>query len=195
MIEDKIWEADPNKYIIGADEVGRGCFAGPIAAAAVKIKHSHLHLLKEVRDSKKLSPKKRFEILSIVRENDIEYSYSSYDNKFIDIYGIKIANEKVLEESIGSIYKTGDSVYVDHFKIKKYNAVSVIRGEDNCRAIALASIIAKVIRDEYMIDISKSYAEYHFENNKGYGTKVHRQAITKYGLSDIHRKSFNLMPK
>jgi len=195
MIEDKIWDADPSKYIIGSDEVGRGCFAGPISAAAVKINHSHLYLLKDVKDSKKLSPKKRYEIFSIVKENDIEYSYSSYDNKFIDIYGIKTANEKVLEESISSIYETGDAVYVDHFKIKKYNAVSIIRGEDNCRAIALASIIAKVIRDEYMIDISKSYSEYHFENNKGYGTKAHRQAISKYGLSDIHRKSFNLMPK
>ena len=195
MIEDKIWDADPSKYIIGSDEVGRGCFAGPISAAAVKINHSHLYLLKDVKDSKKLSPKKRYEIFSIVKENDIEYAYSSYDNKFIDIYGIKTANEKVLEESISSIYETGDAVYVDHFKIKKYNAVSVIRGEDNCRAIALASIIAKVIRDEYMIDISKSYSEYHFENNKGYGTKAHRQAISKYGLSDIHRKSFNLMPK
>ena len=195
MIEDKIWDADPSKYIIGSDEVGRGCFAGPISAAAVKINHSHLYLLKDVKDSKKLSPKKRYEIFSIVKENDIEYSYSSYDNKFIDIYGIKTANEKVLEESISSIYETGDAVYVDHFKIKKYNAVSIIRGEDNCRAIALASIIAKVIRDEYMIDISKSYSEYHFENNKGYGTKAHRQAISKYGLSEIHRKSFNLMPK
>jgi ribonuclease HII len=195
MIEDNIWKADPNKYIIGSDEVGRGCFAGPIAAAAVKINHSHLHLLKEVRDSKKLSAKKRSEILSIVKNSNIEYSYSSYDNKFIDVYGIKTANEKVLEESIGSIYEIGDAVYVDHFKIKKYNAISVIRGEDNCRAIALASIVAKVIRDEYMIDISKSYAEYQFENNKGYGTKAHRQAISKYGLSDIHRKSFNLMPK
>jgi len=195
MIEDKIWDADPSKYIIGSDEVGRGCFAGPISAAAVKINHSHLYLLKDVKDSKKLSPKKRYEIFSIVKENDIEYSYSSYDNKFIDIYGIKTANEKVLEESISSIYETGDAVYVDHFKIKKYNAVSIIRGEDNCRAIALASIIAKVIRDEYMNDISKSYPEYHFENNKGYGTKAHRQAISKYGLSDIHRKSFNLMPK
>jgi ribonuclease HII len=195
MIEDNIWKADPNKYIIGSDEVGRGCFAGPIAAAAVKINHSHLHLLKEVRDSKKLSAKKRSEILSIVKNSNIEYSYSSYDNKFIDVYGIKTANEKVLEESIGSVYETGDAVYVDHFKIKKYNSVSVIRGEDNCRAIALASIVAKVIRDEYMIDISKSYPEYHFENNKGYGTKAHRQAISKYGLSDIHRKSFNLMPK
>ena len=195
MIEDNIWKADPNKYIIGSDEVGRGCFAGPIAAAAVKINHSHLHLLKEVRDSKKLSAKKRSEILSIVKNSNIEYSYSSYDNKFIDVYGIKTANEKVLEESIGSVYETGDAVYVDHFKIKKYNSVSVIRGEDNCRAIALASIVAKVIRDEYMIDISKSYPEYHFENNKGYGTKAHRQAIGKYGLSDIHRKSFNLMPK
>lgn len=195
MIEDKIWDTDPNQYIIGSDEVGRGCFAGPISAAAVKINYSHIHLLNEVKDSKKLSAKKRNEIFSIVTENNIHYSYSSYDNKFIDIYGIKTANEKVLEESIGSLFETGDTVYVDHFKIRKYNAVSVIRGEDNCRAIALASIIAKVIRDEFMIDISNSYSEYRFENNKGYGTKEHRQAIKKYGLSDIHRKSFNLMPK
>jgi ribonuclease HII len=130
-----------------------------------------------------------------VLENNIQYSYQSLDNKFIDIYGIKVANEKVLENSISSVYETGDSVYVDHFKIKKYNSISLIRGEDNCRAIALASIIAKVIRDEYMIEISNSYSNYHLHNNKGYGTKEHRKAISKYGLSDIHRKSFNLMPK
>lgn len=195
MIEDKIWEANPDQYIIGSDEVGRGCFAGPISATSVKINYSHITLLKEVKDSKKLSPKKRKEIFNIIQKSNIQYSYESCDNKFIDIYGIKKANEKVLEDSITSLYELSDLVYVDHFKIKKFNSISVIRGEDNCRAIALASIIAKVIRDEYMIDISNDYPEYHFENNKGYGTKEHRQAISNFGLSDIHRKSFNLMPK
>ena len=85
-------------------------------------------------------------------------------------------------------------MYVDHFKIKDFKAISVVRGEDNCRAIALASIVAKVIRDNLMIKFSEKYPEYSFEKNKGYGTKDHRDAISKHGLSNIHRKSFNLKP-
>ena len=195
MIEDKIWNLNPNNYIIGSDEVGRGSFAGPIGAAAVRLNYDHIDLLMDVKDSKKLSPKKRNQIYELVKENEIEYSYIERDNKFIDLYGIKLANEKVLEESISSIFKDGDIVYVDHFKITKFNAISLIRGEDNCRPIALASIIAKVLRDNFMIEISNKYSGYAFDKNKGYGTKEHRSAIKKYGLSDFHRKSFNLMPK
>ncbi len=194
MIEDKIWLEDPNKYIIGADEVGRGSFAGPICASAVKIKHSHLELLSNVRDSKKLSAKKREEIYSMVRNNNIEYSFKESSNIFIDQFGIKNANEKVLTESISDIYTGNEIVYVDHFKINDFKSISVVRGEDNCRAIALASIIAKVLRDNLMIKFSESYPEYSFEKNKGYGTRDHREAIAKYGLSNIHRKSFSLKP-
>ena len=194
MIEDKIWLEDPNKYIIGADEVGRGSFAGPICASAVKIKHSHLELLSNVRDSKKLSAKKREEIYSMVRNNNIEYSFKEASNIFIDQFGIKNANEKVLKESISDIYTGNEIVYVDHFKINDFKSISVVRGEDNCRAIALASIIAKVLRDNLMIKFSESYPEYSFEKNKGYGTRDHREAIAKYGLSNIHRKSFSLKP-
>jgi len=194
MIEDKIWLEDPNKYIIGADEVGRGSFAGPICASAVKIKHSHLELLSNVRDSKKLSAKKREEIYSMVRNNNIEYSFKESSNIFIDQFGIKNANEKVLTESISDIYTGNEIVYVDHFKINNFKSISVVRGEDNCRAIALASIIAKVLRDNLMIKFSESYPEYSFEKNKGYGTRDHREAIAKYGLSNIHRKSFSLKP-
>ena len=179
MIEDKVWSEDPAKYIIGADEVGRGSFAGPICAAAVKINYSHLPLLTNVKDSKKLSAKKREEIFSMVEENKIEYSFNESSNTFIDQFGIKNANEKV---------------YVDHFKINDFKSISVVRGEDNCRAIALASIIAKVLRDNLMIKFSKKYPEYSFEKNKGYGTKDHREAISKHGLSKIHRKSFSLKP-
>ena len=194
MIEDKVWSEDPAKYIIGADEVGRGSFAGPICAAAVKINHSHLALLTNVKDSKKLSAKKREEIFSMVEENNIEYSFNESSNTFIDQFGIKNANEKVLTDSISDIYTGNEIVYVDHFKINDFKSISVVRGEDNCRAIALASIIAKVLRDNLMIKFSEKYPEYSFEKNKGYGTKDHREAISKYGLSNIHRKSFSLKP-
>ena len=194
MIEDKIWSEDPNKYIIGADEVGRGSFAGPICAAAVKINYSHLALLTNVKDSKKLSAKKREEIFSMVEENNIEYSFNESSNIFIDQFGIKNANEKVLTESISDIYTGNEIVYVDHFKINDFKSISVVRGEDNCRAIALASIVAKVLRDNLMIKFSESYPEYSFEKNKGYGTRDHREAIAKYGLFNIHRKSFSLKP-
>jgi ribonuclease HII len=194
MIEDKVWSEDPAKYIIGADEVGRGSFAGPICAAAVKINYSHLALLNNVKDSKKLSAKKREEIFSMVEENNIEYSFNESSNTFIDQFGIKNANEKVLTDSISDIYTGNEIVYVDHFKINDFKSISVVRGEDNCRAIALASIIAKVLRDNLMIKFSEKYPEYSFEKNKGYGTKDHRKAISKYGLSNIHRKSFSLKP-
>ena len=194
MIEDKVWSENPNKYIIGADEVGRGSFAGPICAAAVKINYSHLELLTNVKDSKKLSPKKREEIFSMVEENNIEYSFNESSNTFIDQFGIKNANEKVLTDSISDIYTGNEIVYVDHFKINDFKSISVVRGEDNCRAIALASIIAKVLRDNLMIKFSEKYPKYSFEKNKGYGTKDHREAISKYGLSNIHRKSFSLKP-
>ena len=194
MIEDKVWSEDPAKYIIGADEVGRGSFAGPICAAAVKINYSHLALLTNVKDSKKLSAKKREEIFSMVEENNIEYSFNESSNTFIDQFGIKNANEKVLTDSISDIYTGNEIVYVDHFKINDFKSISVVRGEDNCRAIALASNIAKVLRDDLMIKFSEKYPEYSFEKNKGYGTKDHREAISKYGLSNIHRKSFSLKP-
>jgi len=194
MIEDKVWSEDPAKYIIGADEVGRGSFAGPICAAAVKINYSHLALLTNVKDSKKLSAKKREEIFLMVKENNIEYSFNESSNTFIDQFGIKNANEKVLTDSISDIYTGNEIVYVDHFKINDFKSISVVRGEDNCRAIALASVIAKVLRDNLMIKFSEKYPKYSFEKNKGYGTKDHREAISKYGLSDIHRKSFSLKP-
>ena len=160
MIEDKIWSEDPNRFIIGADEVGRGSFAGPICAAAVKINYSHLEYLSSVKDSKKLSAKKREAIFAMVQKNSIEYSFKESSNIFIDQFGIKNANEKVLTDSISDIYTGREAVYVDHFKINDFKSISVVRGEDNCRAIALASIIAKVLRDNLMIKYAEKYPEY-----------------------------------
>ena len=195
MIEDKIWREDPNKYIIGVDEVGRGSFAGPISAAAVRVNYYDLQKIGGIKDSKKLSEKKRNEIYNLVLENNINFSYNSCSNKAIDLYGIKTANEKVLKDSINDLFKSKDLVYVDHFKIDKFNAVSVIKGEDNCLPIALASIVAKVLRDEFMKNLPDKYEVYNLYQNKGYGTKEHRDAIKKYGITDLHRKSFSLTPK
>ncbi len=194
MIENKIWNNNHSQFVIGADEVGRGSFAGPIVAAAVKINKSHEYLLSEVKDSKKLTAKKRYEIYDLISSSNISYSISECSNDIIDEIGISKANKLVLENSIEEIYTGSEKVYVDHFKINRFSSVSLIRGEDNSKAIALASIIAKVYRDKLMIKYSKKYPEYLFQNNKGYGTKAHREIIRKYGLTEIHRKSFNLMP-
>src|SRR6056300_658014 len=177
MIENTIWEQNPNQYVIGADEVGRGCFAGPIVGCAVKINQ---------KDSKHLSE---------VKDSDIIYAISICDNNQIDKYGIQKANEVVLSESINKLMNGSEKIYVDHFNIDIGNAESLTRGEDKSISIALASIIAKVSRDNYMIKISDKYPEYDFASNKGYGTLKHRDAIFKNGLTELHRSSFNLMPK
>ena len=191
MIEEKNWNINKTQSIIGADEVGRGSLAGPIVGAAVKLKYDHIDLIKDVKDSKKLSPKKREEIFERVNKNNVEYAISERSNLFIDNEGISVANKKVLSESIKKIYFQSDKVYVDHFKIDNFGSVSLVRGEDQSYSVALASIIAKVYRDDLMVKYSKIYPKYKFEKNKGYGTMEHRNMIKKYGSCDIHRVSFN----
>ena len=194
MIEDQNWAKNKNQRIIGADEVGRGSLAGPIVGAAVKLEFQHLDLLSDVKDSKKLSPKKREEIYERVKENRIEYFISECSNLHIDKNGISVSNKEVLFNSINKLYQKSDKVYVDHFKIDKFGSISLVRGEDNSYSIALASIIAKVYRDNLMVDFGTKYPQYLFENNKGYGTREHLNMIQKYGVCDIHRLSFNLGP-
>ena len=194
MIEDQNWAKNKNQRIIGADEVGRGSLAGPIVGAAVKLEFQHLDLLKDVKDSKKLSPKKREEIYERVKDNKIEYSISECSNLHIDQNGISISNKEVLLNSINKLYQKSDKVYVDHFKIDKFGSISLVRGEENSYSIALASIIAKVYRDNLMVDFGSKYPQYLFEKNKGYGTREHLNMIQKYGVCDIHRLSFNLGP-
>ena len=194
MIEDQNWAKNKNQRIIGADEVGRGSLAGPIVGAAVKLEFQHLDLLSDVKDSKKLSPKKREEIYERVKENRIEYFISECSNLHIDQNGISVSNKEVLFNSINKLYQKSDKVYVDHFKIDKFGSISLVRGEDNSYSIALASIIAKVYRDNLMVDFGTKYPQYLFEKNKGYGTREHLNMIQKYGDCYIHRLSFNLGP-
>ena len=194
MIENQNWAKNKNQRIIGADEVGRGSLAGPIVGAAVKLEFQHLDLVSDVKDSKKLSPKKREEIYERVKANKIEYSISECSNLHIDQNGISVSNKEVLFNSINKLYEKSDKVYVDHLKIDKFGSISLVRGEENSYSIALASIIAKVYRDNLMVDFGSKYPQYLFEKNKGYGTREHLNMIQKYGVCDIHRLSFNLGP-
>ena len=195
MIENKNWEKNKNQLIIGADEVGRGSLAGPIVGASVKLKFLDMDLLFDVKDSKKLSPKKREEIVDRITKSNIEFSISECSNSYIDENGISDANKKVLRDSVKSIYTKKDKVYIDHFNISEFSAISLVRGEDHSYAIALASIIAKVHRDKMMTKFAEVYPNYLFEKNKGYGTREHLDMLKKYGPCTIHRTSFNLGPK
>ena len=121
MIENNIWLENPNQYVIGADEVGRGCFAGPIVGCAVKIKYIDKEYLENVRDSKKLTSKKRETIYNTVKNTDIMYVISICDNKQIDKYGIQKANNVVLTDSIQKLDTGNEKIFVDHFNINLPN--------------------------------------------------------------------------
>ena len=133
--------------------------------------------LSTCKRTQKNCPKKKKKIYELAIDNQIQFSFIESSNKEIDKFGIKYSNEKVLTKSIEEVYSNGDVVYVDHFKINNFHSISLVKGEDNSRPIALASIIAKVLRDKLMIEFSKKYPEYLFEKNKGYGTKDHRACI------------------
>lgn len=187
-------------FIIGIDEVGRGCLAGPIIAVAVLYKNTpeENELLKEVKDSKKLTSKKREEIFDKLQAKFI-WASAEIDNQAIDKSGIQLANCLVVNNALDKLLKkinnfsgrvVADHVgafqnYVDNKKIEFF-----VKGETKFLSIALASILAKVYRDRLMNGLSDEYLVYNFIKNKGYGSNQHLEAIQKYGLSDLHRKSF-----
>lgn len=187
-------------YLIGIDEVGRGCLAGPICAVAVLYKNTAAEneLLKEVKDSKKLSAKKREEIFDTLQDKFI-WAQAEIDNQEIDKIGIQLANCLVVNQALENLLKkinnfsgrvVADHVgafqnYVDNKKIEFF-----IKGETKFLSIALASIFAKVYRDRLMISQDEIYPNYNFAKHKGYGSAEHIKAVLKYGASPLHRQSF-----
>lgn len=182
--------------VIGLDEVGRGAFAGPIVAAGVIYKPNFNHLfLGKVNDSKLLKPKIREELSEIIKANSI-WTIEEVNIDFINMFGIGKANTEVLKKVIlklVSILKSDNYfAIVDGFDLKIKKQRAIVKGDSISLSIASASIIAKVYRDNLMRNLHLKYPEYNFFENKGYGTKFHRSALKKYGLSKIHRASFNL---
>lgn len=185
---------DYTGFIAGADEVGRGPLAGPIAAAAVILDLNCVteKLILEINDSKKLSPKKREELSEKIKENAIAYNIYLLDNEQIDQKGIGFCNQEVLKQAVLGLKEKPSLVLSDGYAIKNLGIKNefVIKGDSKSASIACASIIAKVYRDNLMKQYAEQYSQYHFDGNAGYGSKEHIEAIKKYGPCPIHRWSF-----
>lgn len=184
------------EFVFGMDEVGRGSFAGPLIASAVCFKKK-FKWFKKINDSKLLTHKQRAYLSKLVKKHSIHF-IELIDVETINKIGIEKSNILIFKRLIKQI----ESEYVKksiHYlidgrkkKIANKNPTFLIKGESISVSIAAASIVAKVYRDKLMRDLGKKYKGYNFYRNKGYGTKFHREAIKKRGLTNIHRTSFNL---
>lgn len=191
--EKKLWK-EGIKYIAGVDEAGRGALAGPIFAASVILKKGVK--VKEVNDSKKLTPEKRESLFKKIKKKATAWSVASLTHKQIDKLGIQTANLKVMEKAVNNLKIKPDFVLIDAHKLKlKMPSASLIKGDEKVYSIAAASILAKVSRDHFMIRLSKKHPSYQWEINKGYGTGRHLAAIRKHGPCLIHRQSFKPLKK
>ena len=184
-----------NYLIAGIDEVGRGPLAGPVVACAVIMPNNEF--IEGIRDSKKLSEKKRNLYASEIRENALAIGIGVVNEKAIDKINIKEATRLAMKIAVENLKdKEGniinpDIVFIDAEKIDtKIKQISIIKGDDKCYPIACASIVAKVCRDSMFIKLDEKYPGYDFLNNKGYGTKKHREALLELGMTPIHRKTF-----
>lgn len=180
-------------FILGIDEVGRGCIAGPIMAAGVVVSVSNIKLLEnKVCDSKKLSEKKRPNIAKSLIQN-FDYFLAQKSAHQIDCNGIQSCNTEIFKniiEQFEQSYPNSNSIILVDGTIPINKVQSLVKGESISVSIAAASIIAKVMRDNIMTKLENEFPVYGFKNHKGYGTKFHLEAISKHGITIEHRKSF-----
>ena len=177
-------------YIAGCDEVGRGPLAGPVVAAAVILNPDIF--IEGLNDSKKLSEKKRIALDIEIREKALAYKIIYIYPKEIDKINIYQASKKAMIEALKALDPKPSYVLSDAMPLEELCIPfeSIIKGDSKSATIAAASIIAKVERDNYMVEMSKIYPNYGFEKHKGYPTKQHVEALNKYGVLDIHRTSY-----
>lgn len=196
MSDVNMWEIENLHYdngvrvICGVDEAGRGPLAGPVCAAAV-ILPPHIDI-PGLNDSKKLTDKRRRELEPIIKEQAIAYGIGFADHEEIDDINILQATYLAMERAIAQLSVTPELALIDGNRAKDFGipVETIIKGDSRSASIAAASILAKVARDDVMLEYSKIYPEYGFEVHKGYGTKAHYEALRTYGASSIHRKSF-----
>ncbi|AEM73989.1 ribonuclease HII [Caldicellulosiruptor acetigenus] len=188
-IEEKLLN-EGYRFICGVDEAGRGPLAGPVFAAAVVMDRKRI--IEGVRDSKKLTPKKREKLFDEIIKESIAYSVAMVDSKIIDEININNATFLAMKNAIENLKIEPDIVLVDGYEIPNlsFNQMAIIKGDRKSYSIACASILAKVSRDRYIVEISSKYPVYKFEKHKGYGTKEHIEILQKYGPCEIHRISF-----
>ena len=173
--------------IAGTDEVGRGCLAGPVVAAAVILKKR----IDNLRDSKALSPKIRGELEKKILDNSY-YGYGLVSNQKIDEINILNASLLAMKRAILNLSVEPGKILVDgtHKPDLDIDTQTIIGGDSVVDEISAASIIAKVYRDNLMMQFDKKYPDFYFSSHKGYGTRLHKAAIEKHGITPIHRKTF-----
>lgn len=173
----------------GIDEAGRGPLCGPVVCACCVMPYDEM--IDGINDSKKVSEKKREELFEVIKSKAIAYSVSVVSPEEIDRINILNATKKGMSECVGNIAVKPELVLIDAVKLDiPILTKSIIKGDATSYCIAAASILAKVTRDRIMRKYDKMYPEYGFAKNKGYGTKQHIEAIKKYGLCEIHRRTF-----
>ena len=188
-IEDGFY-AQGVKVICGVDEAGRGPLAGPVCAAAV-ILPEHLEI-PSLTDSKKLTDKKRRELFPIIQEQAIAYGIGLASEQEIDEINILQATFLAMQRALDQLAVKPDLALIDGNREKDFGipVKTVVKGDSLSMNIAAASVLAKVTRDDLMVQLAEEYPQYGFEIHKGYGTKAHYAALTEHGASPIHRMSF-----
>lgn len=182
-----------NKIECGVDEAGRGCLAGPVTAAAVILPANYKN--SRINDSKKLSKKERTILQREIIKDCISYSVSHVSPKIIDKINILNASIKAMHLSINKLKVKPNYILVDGNKFKRFKKIPhkcVVKGDSKFLNIAAASILAKTFRDKLMENYHMKYPEYGWKDNKGYPTLRHKESLKKYGIVDIHRKTFKL---
>ena len=181
-----IWEA-------GCDEAGRGCLAGPVFAAAVILPDNfHNELL---NDSKQLTEKQRDYLRPIIEQQALAWAVASMDNQEIDQINILNASIAAMHKALDGLSLLPQHIIIDGNRFKAYKNIPhlcIVKGDAKYMSIAAASVLAKTHRDEYMETLDKLFPVYNWKQNKGYPTQEHRDKIKQYGITDFHRKSFNL---
>jgi ribonuclease HII len=180
----------------GLDEAGRGCYAGPVAAAAVILPKAFHHPL--LNDSKQLTEAQRDQLRPLIEKEAISFGVSLVSHEDIDKLNILKASFLAMHQALDQLTKKPTLLLVDGNRFVAYKKIPhecFVKGDGRFASIAAASVLAKTYRDEYMLQLHQEFPQYHWDKNKGYGTAAHREAIAKHGLCTYHRKSFRLLPE
>ena len=192
----------------GCDEAGRGCLAGPVFAAAVILPSDFRNEM--LNDSKQLTEKKRYQLREVIEREALAWAVGIVDNKEIDKINILNASILAMHRALDQLTVRPEYIIVDGNRWKPYQeptandnvndnepkvvpATTIVKGDGKYLSIAAASILAKTYRDDFMLRIHEEFPQYHWDKNKGYPAKVHREAIRQYGTTPYHRMSFNLL--
>lgn len=188
-IENEIYDSGVS-ILCGVDEAGRGPLAGPVCAAACILPRGLF--IDGLDDSKKLSDKKRRELFDVIKREAVSFGVAFASVEEIEEHNILRATFMAMNRAIAKLDVVPELAIIDGNRAAgiEMPARCIVKGDSKCADIAAASILAKVTRDEYMLAMAEKYPEYHFEKHKGYGTKLHYEALREYGPSPIHRMSF-----